>query len=115
MTVTWNTAPAAGGTVLGSLGPVVPSTWYEVNLTSYITGDGTYSFRILPTTNDGAEYRSSEGGATTIPQLIIEFDSSVTPTPTGTPTDTATPTPTGTATATPVSYTHLTLPTSDLV
>ena len=104
-TVTWNDAPAAG-TLLGALGAVVPSTWYEVNLAPYITGDGTYSFRIQPATTDGAEYRSSEGGVTTMPQLIVEFDNSVTPTntpiPTDTPTPTDTPVPPNTPTDTPV-------------
>ena len=99
-TVTWSDAPAAG-TQLGSYGGVVPNTWYEVNLAGYVTGDGTYSFRIQPTTNDGAEYRSSEGGATTMPQLIVEFNNLVTPTDTPTPTETGTPTDTPTITATP--------------
>jgi hypothetical protein len=99
-TVNWNNAPAAGPTVLGALGGVVPNTWYEVNLAGLVTGDGTYSLRILPTTNDGAEYRSSEGGATTIPQLVVEFNSTGTPPPTNTPTATSTATPTTTATPT---------------
>jgi hypothetical protein len=101
-TVNWNNAPAAGPTALGSLGGVVPNTWYEVNLTGFVTGNGTYSLRVLPTTTDGAEYRSSEGGATTIPQLVIEFNNSSTPSPTNTPTstNTATPSPTNTPTST---------------
>ncbi|HMT21090.1 MAG TPA: DNRLRE domain-containing protein, partial [Promineifilum sp.] len=92
-TVNWNNAPAAGA-LLGSLGAVVPNTWYEVNLAAFVTGDGAYSFRIQPIGNDGAEYRSSEGGATTIPQLVVEFDNLVTPTVTSTPTETGTPTDT---------------------
>jgi len=45
-TVTWNNAPTADAGVLASLGAVSANTWYEVNLTSHITGDGTYSLRI---------------------------------------------------------------------
>ncbi|HJR78615.1 MAG TPA: DNRLRE domain-containing protein, partial [Anaerolineales bacterium] len=45
-TVTWNNAPTADTTLLGSLGDVNPDTWYEVNLTSLITADGTYNLRI---------------------------------------------------------------------
>jgi hypothetical protein len=45
-TVTWNTAPAADVTPIASLGAVATSTWYEVDVTSLITGDGTYSIRI---------------------------------------------------------------------
>ena len=54
-TVTWNNAPAADTTLLGSLGQVSANTWYEVNLTSLITGDGTYSLRISDSVG-GADY-----------------------------------------------------------
>ncbi|MDQ3005974.1 MAG: DNRLRE domain-containing protein, partial [Chloroflexota bacterium] len=44
-TVTWSNAPTADTGVLASLGSVSPNTWYEVNLTAHVTGDGTYSPR----------------------------------------------------------------------
>jgi hypothetical protein len=40
-TVTWQTAPSADPTLLASLGPVSSGRWYEVDLTSLVTGDGT--------------------------------------------------------------------------
>jgi len=48
-TVNWNTAPATSGTPLATLGAVALGNWVEVDLTSIITGDGTYSLRIAST------------------------------------------------------------------
>ena len=70
-TVTWNTAPAAETTLLASLGSVSVGNWYEVGLTSLITGDGTYSLRIVSTSSDGADYSSKEGSNP--PQLVIQI------------------------------------------
>lgn len=44
--MTWNNAPAADTTLVASLGSVSTNTWYEVDLTSLVTGDGTYSLRV---------------------------------------------------------------------
>jgi hypothetical protein len=59
-TVTWNNAPAADTTLLAPLGSVSVNTWYEVDVTSLVTGDGTYSVRISDSTG-GADYSSKEG------------------------------------------------------
>lgn len=69
--VTWNTAPAVAGNVLASLGAVSPNIWYEVNLTSLVTGDGTYSIRVTSTSTNGADYTSRQGTATFRPQLVV--------------------------------------------
>jgi hypothetical protein len=45
--VTWNTAPAADSAILASLGKVVANNWYEVDVTSLVNGDGTYSLRSI--------------------------------------------------------------------
>ena len=68
-TITWNNAPVALPTLLASLGSVSPNNWYEADLTSFITGDGTYSLRITSTSSDGADYFSKEGANS--PQLVI--------------------------------------------
>ena len=67
-TVTWSNAQAGDTPVLASLGPVSPSTWYEVNLTTHITGDGTYSLRISDSSG-GADYSSKEGA--NAPKLFV--------------------------------------------
>ena len=59
-TVTWTNAPIADTQALASFGSVSPNTWYEVNLITHITGDGTYSLRISDS-QGGADYSSKEG------------------------------------------------------
>jgi acid phosphatase type 7 len=73
-TVTWQTAPAAGSTLLGSLGPVSSGKWYEIDLTSLVTGDGTYSVRATSPSYDGAHYASKERTGGVAPQLIVTTD-----------------------------------------
>jgi hypothetical protein len=122
-TVTWNTAPAANTTVLGTLGSVTAGNWYEMDVTSMISGDGTFSLRVSSTSADGALYSSREGTAGLAPQLVVNTGSSLlvsnqginvniadvteTPTPTATLVEainsSATPTPTPTFTQSPTT------------
>jgi len=94
-TVTWNTAPAADAAILAALGAVDPNTWYEVDVTSLITGDGAYSLRVTSTSSNGADYASKEGTPGFAPQLVVYLGAlpTLTPTPTRTLTPTPTPTP----------------------
>jgi hypothetical protein len=69
-TVTWSSAPAAGATI-NSLGAVSSGRWYEVPVTSFVPGDGIYSFRINSSSSDGADYTSSEGTSSQAPQLVV--------------------------------------------
>ena len=105
-TVTWNTAPTADTQVLASLGQVSINTWYEVNLTSHITGDGTYSLRISDSVS-GADYSSKEG-ANAPHQLVLTLGG--TPEPTNTPTSGPSPTPTKTSTPTAIPTATATQP-----
>jgi len=69
--VTWNTAPPPEGTALASLGSVATGTWYEVDVSSFVTGDGTYSLRITSLSGNGADYVSKEGTAGLAPELVV--------------------------------------------
>ena len=69
--VTWNTAPAADPSPLGSLGPVSPGTWYQVDVDSLVTGNGTFGVRITSTSGDGADYASRERGGGLTAQLVV--------------------------------------------
>jgi hypothetical protein len=69
-TVTWSTAPVAGSTV-ATLGKVVAGSVYEVDVSSLIHGDGTYTLRISSTSSDGADYTSREGVLSARPQLVL--------------------------------------------
>lgn len=70
-TIKWSNAPSGGTTVIGTIGAVVVNTWYEVDVKSQISGDGTISLALESTSSDGADYSSRESGAATAPQLVI--------------------------------------------
>jgi hypothetical protein len=72
--VTWNTQPPADPTSIASLGAVSVNTWYEVDLSSLVTGDGTYSIRIASTSANGANYSTKEGAAGSAPQLVVTLE-----------------------------------------
>jgi hypothetical protein len=94
--VNWNTAPSADAAILTSLGRVSASTWVEVDVTSLVSGDGTFGLKINSTNTDGAYYSTKEGAAGFAPQLVITTGLANTATPTQTPVNT----PTATATQT---------------
>lgn len=73
-TVNWNSEPAADPTLRASLGAVSVNTWYEVDLSSLVTGDGTYSIRIASTSSNGADYSTKEGAAGFASQLVVALD-----------------------------------------
>jgi chitodextrinase len=68
-TVNWNTAPNAAATSLGTIGAVAAGSWYELDVTPLITGDGTFSIKATSTSADGAHYSSREGANP--PQLVV--------------------------------------------
>ena len=80
-TVTWDNAPHVDVEVIASLGPVARFTWVEVDLTSLITEDGTYSLRVMSPSRDGVDYRSKEKPEFA-PELVITFRDTLTFTPT---------------------------------
>jgi hypothetical protein len=69
--VTWNTAPAAGSTAIASVGPVATKTWVTIDLTSYITGDGTFSLQVSTPSPNEAYYASREATSSLRPQLVV--------------------------------------------
>ena len=70
--VTWNTAPPSDATQLASLGRVAAGNWYEIDVSSLITGDGTVSLSISSTSSDGAYYGSREGSNP--PELVVTVE-----------------------------------------
>lgn len=93
--MTWKRRPAIDGPRLGTFGAVTSGSWYEVDVTQFVTGDGSYSFAIDTTSSNGSDWASRESAQP--PALIVQTGS----VPTPTPTPTATPTPTPTATPAP--------------
>ncbi len=67
----WSNAPALSGTPITSLGTVPLNTWIEINVTSAITGNGTFSFGLNSNSTNSVYYTSKEQG-TYLPELIVE-------------------------------------------
>jgi len=59
------------GAKLGSSGAAVTGTWTTINVTSAITGNGTFSFG-LSTTNSTALSLSAREGVNS-PQLVVNY------------------------------------------
>jgi hypothetical protein len=101
--ITWNNRPAATTGVIANIGSAPVDTWAEYNVTSYVTGNGVFSFVLVADSSDGIRFESREGNPS--PQLVLTFSSGPTSTPTNTPvppTNTPTATNTPTPTNTPV-------------
>jgi hypothetical protein len=56
----WNTRPALVGGPVGNLGAVAVNTWVEYDVSSIVTGDGIYSFALLPESTDGVDFDSGD-------------------------------------------------------
>src|SRR5262245_25014848 len=68
--VTWNNQPAIDGATLGTLGSVSRDAWSEIDVSSFVSGNGTFSIGVTSTSSDDALYDSRETGATA-PQLVV--------------------------------------------
>lgn len=97
-TITYGNAPAMG-TAIGTSAAVSTGTWTQVDVTKYVTGNGTYTLGLTSSNATALSLASRE--STYAPQLVI---TSATPKPSPTPTKTAAP-PTATATRVPPTAT----------
>jgi hypothetical protein len=68
--VTWDNQPAIDGPTVGELAAVTSSTWYEIDVTGLVTGNGTYTIAGTSTNEDGAYYDTREAGANG-PELVV--------------------------------------------
>ena len=71
LTMNYTNAPALGS-VLASSGAVSAGSWVSMDVTSYITGEGTYTFGITTPSTSSLSFPSRESGANA-PQLIIDL------------------------------------------
>jgi acid phosphatase type 7 len=99
--ITWNNRPARTSGALDNKGSISTNTWVEYNVTSLISGNGTFSFVLAADSTDGAVFSSRQGSQP--PQLVVTLAGSSTITPSLTATETATASSTPTATGTPTS------------
>ena len=98
-TITYNNAPAVGS-VLGSSGGFGAGVWTTVDITAYITGNGTYNLGLTVPGSTAISFASRESGANA-PQLIVETTGGASATSTAA--RTATPTASRTSTPNPTS------------
>jgi len=66
--ITYDNAPLVG-TLLGSQGSFSGGAYFEVDLTSHVTGDGTYVFAITTTSNTNISMGSRDSA--NMPELVI--------------------------------------------
>jgi len=90
--LTYNNAPAMG-TSLGTSAAVTSTTWISFDVTSYVTGNGTFSFGVSTPGSTAISLGSRESGANA-PQLVITSGSTNTPAPTNASTNAPTAAPT---------------------
>lgn len=69
-TINYNNAPPVGG-ALGSSGSFGAGVWISMDVTAYITGNGTYNLALTTPSSTAVSLVSREAGANP-PQLIIE-------------------------------------------
>jgi hypothetical protein len=67
--VNWNNKPVVSGSPVATVGNGNAGSWVEVDVTSAITGNGTYSFEATSGSTNTAEFSSREGANP--PQVVI--------------------------------------------
>jgi hypothetical protein len=70
-TINYNNAPPVGN-VLGSSGPFGAGVWINIDVTAYITGNGTYNLGLSTPSSTAISFASRESG-TNAPQLTVEI------------------------------------------
>jgi hypothetical protein len=70
-TITYNSMPAIDGLLAGSSGAIkTSSTWASIDITSLVSGNGTFSIAVTTTNSTAISLASRESGANA-PQLVI--------------------------------------------
>jgi hypothetical protein len=100
-TITYNNAPPVGAVINSSPG-FSAGVWTTVDVTPYITGNGTYSLALTVPGSTAISFASRETG-NKAPQLVVETQGGTAPTATATPTAPAAASPTATRTSTPAA------------
>ena len=93
--ITYSNAPVMGGT-LASAPSVTAGAWVTLDVTRYVTKNGTYTLGLTTAGSTALSLASRESGANS-PRLVLTLSGSVilTPTKQPTPVGTSTPPPTG--------------------
>ncbi|MFP2906016.1 DNRLRE domain-containing protein [Pyxidicoccus sp. 3LFB2] len=57
--LTWNNRPALIGAPLANVGPIASNSFVEYDVTAHVTGNGLYSFALVPEGGDGVDFAST--------------------------------------------------------
>jgi len=68
--VNYNNAPPVGGAI-ASFRPVPTGAWISIDVTAYITGNGTYNLALTTPGSTAISFASRQAGANA-PQLMVE-------------------------------------------
>jgi len=78
--ITWNTRPARTSDVIDNKDLVDTENWVEYDVTSVVTGDGTFSFVLAADSSDAITFSSRQGS--NAPQLVMLLNGALaSPTP----------------------------------
>jgi hypothetical protein len=69
-TLTWNNRPARASSPVADVAKVTTSTWTAYDVTSMVTGNGTFSLALAGASTDGTDSTSRESGANA-PRLVV--------------------------------------------
>jgi hypothetical protein len=79
--MTYSTRPAVKGSTLSDKGTVTEDQFIEYDVTSAVSGNGTFSFGFFPDTTDGMDFNSKEAGISVRPQLVLTLQGTPSPPP----------------------------------
>jgi hypothetical protein len=89
--ITFQNAPPIGDEIVKS-SSFKKAVWTEVDITPFITGDGTYNLALTTQNVTNTNLASREAGVTKAPQLVVSFGTVEPPVPTDPPAPTDIPT-----------------------
>jgi acid phosphatase type 7 len=102
--INYSNAPAAGNTISSSKA-FGAGVWVDVDISSYVKAEGTFSLALITTSTTNTNLAARESGANA-PQLVLTTVGQATATPIQSPTGTSVPTatPISTITSTPTPF-----------
>jgi hypothetical protein len=87
--ITWSNRPSPTSAATDDKGAIASNSWVEYDVTPFVTGDGSYSFRLAGTSSDGVDFYAREAPAgSPRPELVLTVAGSGQP-----PADTTPPAP----------------------
>jgi chitodextrinase len=75
--ITWTNRPTTTSPATDDKAAIATNSWVEYNVSSFVTGNGTYGFRLATASTDGVDFRSREHtDATLRPELVLSVGQS---------------------------------------